>query len=136
MRCSPPSFTHILCGHFSTANVNTDELVTLAEEKGSLFWKALATLIQGSVLALTGKASEAIRVLNSGIVAARSTGTTLWMPSNVTHLARAYTDLGQFDEAWRCISEATTAIRTTKESWWEAETLRIAGQNRGARTQV
>ena len=35
---------------------------------------------------------------------------------------------GQFDDAWRCIGEAMTAIETTKERWWEAEVNRIAGE--------
>ena len=36
--------------------------------------------------------------------------------------------LGQFDDAWRCIAEATTAVETTKEKWCEAELNRIAGE--------
>ena len=35
---------------------------------------------------------------------------------------------GQFDDAWRCIGEAMTAMETTKETWWEAEVNRIAGE--------
>ena len=37
-------------------------------------------------------------------------------------------ELGQFDDAWRCIGEALTAIDTTKERWFEAEVNRIAGE--------
>ena len=43
-------------------------------------------------------------------------------------LAIAYRDLDRFDEAWRCIGEATTAIETTGERWYEAEVLRVAGE--------
>jgi predicted ATPase len=43
-------------------------------------------------------------------------------------LARAYAELGQFDDAWRCIGEAMTAIETTKERWYEAEIHRTAGE--------
>ena len=46
----------------------------------------------------------------------------------LSYLARAYADLGQFDDAWRCIGEAMTAIETTKERWFEAEINRIAGE--------
>ena len=38
-----------------------DELVTLADEKGALLWKAGGMMNQGCCMALTGKASEAIR---------------------------------------------------------------------------
>ena len=34
----------------------------------------------------------------------------------------------QFDDAWRCIDEAATAVERSKESWCEAEVHRIAGE--------
>ena len=34
----------------------------------------------------------------------------------------------RFDDAWRCIVEAMTAMETTKERWYEAEINRIAGE--------
>ena len=52
----------------------------------------------------------------------------LWMPLYLSYLARAYAELGQFDDAWRCIGEAMTAVETTKERWYEAEVNRIAGE--------
>ena len=50
------------------------------------------------------------------------------MPLHLSYLARAYAELGQFDDAWRCIGEAMTAVETTKERWFEAEVHRIAGE--------
>ena len=46
----------------------------------------------------------------------------------LSYLARAYAELGQFDDAWRCIGEAMTAVETTKERWCEAEVNRVAGE--------
>src|SRR5262249_330827 len=37
-------------------------------------------------------------------------------------------ELGQFDDAWRRIGEAMTAVETTKERWYEAEINRIKGE--------
>jgi predicted ATPase len=85
-------------------------------------------LKQGCALALTGKASDAVHMITSGLTAWRSAGATLWMPWSLLHLARAYAELGQFDDAWRCIGEATTAIETTKEKWCEPEVHRMAGE--------
>ena len=104
------------------------KLVALADEKGALFWKALGMLKQGCLFALTGKASDAVQMITSGITALRSTGATLWMPLYLSYLARAYAELGQFDDAWRCIGEAMTAVETTKERWCEAEINRMAGE--------
>ena len=50
------------------------------------------------------------------------------MPSYLSYLARAHAELGQFDDAMRCIGEAITTVETTKERWFEAEANRIAGE--------
>ena len=105
-------YIHVTCGNYATANMHLDELVTLADEKGSFFWKAIGMAQRGCVMALTGKASDAVHVLTSGITASRSTGATLWMPLYLSCLARAHFDLGKFDDAWRCIGEAMTAVRS------------------------
>jgi len=122
------AWTHTLCGNYAAVKPLLDEHVALADEKGALYWKALGMSVQGCVLALTGKASSAVNVLTSGMTALRSTGTTLYKPWFLSNLAIAYAELGQFDDAWRTIGEATTAIETTKEKWCEAEVHRLAGE--------
>ena len=84
--------------------------------------------MQGCILALTGKAAEAVQMITSGITAWRTTGSTFWMPLYLSYLARAYAELGQFENAWCCIDEAMTAAKTTKERWHEAEIYRLAGE--------
>jgi predicted ATPase len=120
--------THIFCGDYATANAQLDEVVALADEKGASFWKALGMMNHGCVLALNGQASDAIHIIPSGINAWRSTGATLYLPFFLSYLARAHAELAQFDDAWRCIGEAMTAVETTKERWCEAEVNRIAGE--------
>ncbi len=122
------SFTHILCGNYAAASAEADELAALADEKGALLWKAFGMSMQGCLVALTVKASDAVQMITSGITALRSTGGTLWMPLWLSHLTRAYAELGDFDNACRCIGEAMTAAVTTKETWFEAEVHRIAGE--------
>ena len=117
-----------LCGNYAVAAAHAQELVALAEEKGSLFWKAEGMGKQGTPSALTGRASDAIEMLISGNAAFLATGATLWMPFRLQHLARAHAEQGQFEEAWRCIGEATTAVETTKEKWCEADIHRTAGE--------
>jgi predicted ATPase len=122
------SKTHILCGDYASANAETDELAVLADEKGTLFWKAWAISTQGCLFASTGRATDAVRMITSGVAAWRSTGSTLWMPLYLSYLAGGYAELNQFDDAWRCLGEAMTAIETTRERWCEAEVNRIAGE--------
>ncbi len=119
---------HTLCGNRAVGAARAQELVALAEEKGSLFWKAYGMVSQGWVLALAGRASDATEMLISGITAMQTTGATLWMAFFLPHLARAHAELGQFEAAWRCIGEAMTATKTTKETSCEADIHRTAGE--------
>jgi predicted ATPase len=55
-------------------------------------------------------------------------GTTLYETLNLSSLAHAQAELGQFDDAWRRIGEAMAMAETTKEKWCEAEINRTAGE--------
>ena len=123
-----PLAMRVQCGNYATATKHCDELITLANEKGALYWKAIGMLNRGNALALTGKASDSLHAMISGIDAYRSAGSTAVMPLWLSYLARAYAVLRQFDDARRCISEAMKAIETTRERSSEAETHRIAGK--------
>ena len=56
----------------------------------------------------------------------------MWLPLYLSYLARAYADLGQFDDAWRCIGEAMTAVETTKERWMRGRSQSHCRRNRAA----
>jgi predicted ATPase len=103
-------------------------VILLAEEKGSLFWKAAGLVRRACLLALTGKVSDAVDTFTSVIPVWRSTGTTIFLPLWLSLWARASADLGQFDKAWNYIDEAITRVKKTKETWYEAEVHRIAGE--------
>jgi predicted ATPase len=83
---------------------------------------------RGVLFGVTGNASDAVRMITSGLAAYRLTGSAWIIPTFLTYLASAYAELGQFDEARRCIDEAITAIETTKETWRAVETHCAAGQ--------
>jgi predicted ATPase len=118
----------VISGNYATAQAQSDEMIVLAEEKGSVYWKAMGMLRRAGVLALTGKPSDAVSVYTAAIPAMRSTGNRVYFPVWLSLLARAYGELGQFDQAWSHIGEAITAVGTTKETWYEAEVHRIAGE--------
>ena len=85
-------------------------------------------LHQGGLFALTGKATDAVHMITAGLAIWQSTGTIMWIPLYLSTLTRAYAELGQFAEAWRCIGQALTAVETTKERWYEADVHRTAGE--------
>ena len=121
------AFAYICCGETATAVINLDECIALAQGKVP-FYSMLATTQRGCALAQTGEPADAVHMINSGTTGLRSTGATVFWPWFSSHLAESYAQLGQFDDAWRCIDAATTAIATTKESWGEAEVHRVAGE--------
>ncbi len=122
------TWTHIHCGNYSAADALIDEFNAFKNQTGSLFWGAWGVMQRGCVLALNGQAANAAQTITSGVTAMRSTRTTMWMPVWLSYLARASAEIGQFDDARHCISEAMTAMETTKERWYEAEVNRIAGE--------
>jgi predicted ATPase len=117
---------HYQCGNYATADALAAELGSLADEKGAALWKAYGMLYQGCVSVLTGKTLAAVQMITSGRNAIRATGGTEWW--YLSFLARAYAELGKFDDASRCIGEAMTTVETTNETWCEAEVYRTAGQ--------
>ena len=116
------------CGDYATANTLIDELAAVADEKDAVFSKATAMANRGQLYALTGKFSDALPLLTSGLKAMRATGATFFLPNYVTFKAMAHSELGQFSDAWRCIDEAKNIIETTKGTIAEAEVNRVAGE--------
>jgi class 3 adenylate cyclase/predicted ATPase len=122
------NFTLIFSRSCAAARARINELIALADEKGALQRKAEGITQKGCVLALVGEASDSVQMINSGMTAWQSTGATVWVPLYLSYLAMAYAQLGQVDDASRCIGEAITTMETTKERWYEAEVYRVAGE--------
>jgi class 3 adenylate cyclase/predicted ATPase len=114
--------------NYAAAQVLSDELIAMAEEKGSIYWKTIGMLRRADILASTGNTSDAVGIFASAIPAYRSTGSTIFLPLLLSHLAGACGELGQFDKAWSYVDEAITTVETTKEKWCEADAHRIAGE--------
>jgi predicted ATPase len=122
------AFDHLQCGNYAAANAAVDELIALADEKGTPYFKALGTAARGWLFARIGKASDAIRAIASGMASLRSAGTSLYEPVHLWHLALAYAELGQPDDARRCINDAIEKVQRSNEKMSEAEVNRIAGE--------
>jgi predicted ATPase len=122
-------WTHIFCGNYTAAKAATEELIALADEKGgTMAYQVLGMMAQGCLFALTGKPADAVPLITSGCDAYRSSPATFPLPFFLSYLARACAQLGQFDEAWRCVGEAVALVEKTKERWFEAEVHRVAGE--------
>jgi predicted ATPase len=123
------SWFHMYYGAYAEAQSLLDELATLADEKDvTLFWKATEIAFRGALFAETGNASEAVRAITSGMTSLRSTGAALYEPWHLWHLAMAYAELGQADDARRCIEDAIDKVERSNEKWCEADVNRVAGE--------
>jgi class 3 adenylate cyclase/tetratricopeptide (TPR) repeat protein len=116
--------SYVFCGDYAAAHAQLDELIALADERG----KAVGTATRGYIFALTESASDAVRTITSAMTSLRSTGATLYEPWHLWHLAIAYAELGQPDDARSCIDDAIDKVERSKEKWCEAEVHRIAGK--------
>jgi predicted ATPase len=119
---------HISCGKYDTAGSLANGLIALAEEIGSVYWKALGALTLGWVQMLRGETANAVSTITSQLAAQRSTGAQFYLPFSLLHLAMAHAELGQLDEAWRRIDETVDAMKLTEERLYEAEVHRTAGE--------
>jgi class 3 adenylate cyclase/predicted ATPase len=106
------------------AVARSHELIDLADQKGTLFWKVSGRGALGRALSLMGRHSEALPILTTG----RATTGTVFAPLYLLTLALTYTALGQHEEAWRCIGEAMTAAEASGETWAHPELQRVAGE--------
>jgi class 3 adenylate cyclase/predicted ATPase len=122
------NFTRIFCRSCGAAGERIDELIALADEKGASQRKAEGAIQKGCVLALIGEAPGAVQMITSGATAWQATGARVWVPLYLSYLAMAYAEVGQINDARRCIGEAMTAMDATKERWYEAEVYRMAGE--------
>ena len=118
------ALTYNLRQEHEVAEARAHELIDLADQKGTLFWKVSGRGALGRSLSLMGRHSEALPILTAG----RSTTGTVFSPLYLATLALTHSALGQHEEAWRCIGKAIIAAETSGETWAEAELQRVAGE--------
>jgi class 3 adenylate cyclase/predicted ATPase len=119
--------TQTLLGEYAKADALGDELVASAQETGASLWKSSGMAMRAWSRAMTDSPSEAAHNLVTGLTAWRSSA-SMMVPMLLSVLARTYAALLRFDEGSRCISEAMLMVETTKETWFEAEINRLAGE--------
>ncbi|MET4804170.1 adenylate/guanylate cyclase domain-containing protein [Bradyrhizobium sp. LB11.1] len=122
------SLTLIQLGQLAAVAALADELVQLAEEKRSIFWKAYGMLLRGRGLSLEGNDSAAADLIEAGISAMRSTGATAYAPWYLSALAAAYARSGRAEAGQRLVENALARISESGESWHEPEAYCIAAE--------
>jgi predicted ATPase len=122
------SLAHILCGNFSAAEAQSDEVIPLAKEKASPLWEGFGMINRGCVLRVCDRDAEPVEHITAGMAVYRATRATVYLPFFLSHLSVSHARLGRLEDASRCIHEAMDRVENTKERWCEAEVNRIAGK--------
>ena len=88
------ALTSCIIDPYSTAEITRQQtrkpmnLSRWRTKRAHSFWKAHGMMNQGCLLALTGKASDAVQMITSGITACGQREQRLWMPLYLSYLAR------------------------------------------------
>jgi predicted ATPase len=99
--------------------------IVLATEHQIAFFLAHATILGGWALVAQGQRTEGITQMRQGLVAHRTTGAVLPLPSVL--LAEAYREAGQPEEGLLVVTEAQAEVRKGLR-YYEAELHRLEGE--------
>jgi predicted ATPase len=123
-----------------TANTHAAMALTVCTEQGFAYYLAWATIIQGWVVAETGRREEGIAQMHQGLTTLQATGGGLRLPYYLALLAEAYGNHGEPGESLHVLADAFDHVQHTGEGWWEAELQRRKGelllQGAGSRRQA
>jgi predicted ATPase len=105
-----------------------EAIISLSIERGFPSWSAVATILQGWVLAEQGEDDVGIAQMRQGLSAYQAVGAELWRPYFLVLLATTYGAAGQTEEGLSALAEARAIVESTGERWWEAEVYRAQGE--------
>jgi len=101
--------------------------ISLAQEQGFPYWRAVGSLMRGWALAHQGQGKEGVEQITQALRAFRATGAAAWQPYWLALLADAYGTMGQPEARLTVLTEALTLADKTGERWYEAELHRLKG---------
>jgi TOMM system kinase/cyclase fusion protein len=112
----------------STANKHAEIALTVCTEQGIAYYLAWATIIQGWVVAETGRREEGIAQMHQGLTTLQVTGGGLRTSYYLALLAEAYGNHSEPGEGLHVLADAFDHVQHTGECWWEAELHRRQGE--------
>jgi len=111
-----------------TANTHAEIAVNVCTEQGFTYYLAWATIIQGWVVAETGRREEGIAQMHQGLTTLQVTGGGLRISYYLALLAEACGNHGEPGEGLLMLADAIDHVQHTGECWWKAEIHRRKGE--------
>ncbi len=113
---------------WQTAQVVTEEGITLSARHGFALFSAGSTMGQGWILVTQGRLQEGILQIRQGLSTWQAIGAELLRPYLLGVLAEAYGMAGQAGEGLTALTKAFAQVDKTGERMWEAELHRLKGE--------
>ena len=113
-------------GHL--AQERAEATIALASEQEFLLLLAAGTIFRGSALTEQGQEEEGMAQMRQGLTTYQATGAEVGRQWFLAMLAEAYGKVGQVEEGFQVLAEATAVMRKTEQHHWEAELYRIKGE--------
>jgi predicted ATPase len=103
-----------------------DALISVADEHGFPFHRAVGTIYRGWALAGNGQTEQGIALLEAGVAACRATGAVMDVPFYLTMLADAEGVAKELDGGLSHLAEAERLMDESR--WAESELHRVRGE--------
>jgi len=116
---------HQLRGEPEIVRQRAHEGLAISTEHEFSLFAACDTLLLGWALREQGREADGLTQLRSGLSQFRQTGANQTLPYYLTLLAEAHCHAAHFDEGFRAIAEAESAMHATGERQPEAEIYRV-----------
>jgi adenylate cyclase len=105
-----------------------EKTISLSAEYGIAYFHARAISHQGWVLVEQGEVEQGIAQMRRGLDILRASGSLMYLPMELTRMARAHVKLGQTEEGLTLLKEAQAAANRSGERYYEAEIHRLKGE--------
>jgi tetratricopeptide (TPR) repeat protein len=122
------TFLYLLRRESHAAQAFAERGITLCEEKGIPFFRALLSINHAHALALQGHAREGIAEGQQALATYRSLGARLFVPYCLAQVAEMHFLAGQAEAGLAVVAEGLAAVDDTGEGKVEAELYRLRAE--------
>jgi tetratricopeptide (TPR) repeat protein len=120
--------SYALQGDFDRAKSLADQAIDLCRQWGFARSYGLAVSVLGRILVLSGRATEAVELLEEGLRRTDAAGLTFLRCPRLTDLAEAYLRVGRVQDAATRATMAVESARERGERGFEAWALRLEAE--------
>ena len=122
------AWSYALQGDVDRARPLADQAIELCRQWGFARSYGTALSVLGRILVLSGRATEAVELLEQGLRRTDAVGLTWLRCPRLSDLAEAYLMVGRVQEAAACATEAVESARERGERGFEAWALRLQAE--------